>query len=114
MAELRRGVDNVKRYLVQDGRVVRALEPGEVAPVGRVLRSVRSVRPGARASVLSDSFPDQTFDGWVGFISPVAEFTPKAVETTELRTKLEAALPVLAQRLGQFEGASHLLETHLV
>lgn len=48
MAELRRGVDNVKRYLVQDGHVVRALEPGEVAPVGRVLRSVRSVRPGAR------------------------------------------------------------------
>ncbi len=31
-----------------------------------------------------------------------------------LPAQLEAALPVLAQRLGQFEGASHLLETHLV
>jgi hypothetical protein len=48
MAELRRGVDNVRRYLVQDGHVVRALNAGEVAPVGRVLRSVRDVRPGAR------------------------------------------------------------------
>jgi HlyD family secretion protein len=37
---------------------------------------------------LSDSFPDQTFDGWIGFISPVAEFTPKTVETEDLRTKL--------------------------
>ena len=35
-----------------------------------------------------DSFPDRRFDGWVGFISPVAEFTPKTVETEELRTSL--------------------------
>ena len=28
------------------------------------------------------------FEGWVGFISPVAEFTPKAVQTDELRTSL--------------------------
>ena len=40
------------------------------------------------ASVAVDSFPDRRFDGWVGFISPVAEFTPKAVETEELRTSL--------------------------
>jgi HlyD family secretion protein len=40
------------------------------------------------AKILSDSFPDQTFDGWIGFISPVAEFTPKTVETEDLRTKL--------------------------
>jgi HlyD family secretion protein len=28
------------------------------------------------------------FDGWVGFVSPVAEFTPKSVQTEELRTSL--------------------------
>lgn len=43
---------------------------------------------GMKANVLSDSFPDQKFEGWIGFISPVAEFTPKTVETEDLRTKL--------------------------
>jgi HlyD family secretion protein len=38
--------------------------------------------------VTTDSFPGERFDGWVGYISPVAEFTPKSVETTDLRTKL--------------------------
>jgi HlyD family secretion protein len=46
------------------------------------------VRPGMAASVAVDSFPGRRFDGWVGFISPVAEFTPKAVQTEELRTSL--------------------------
>jgi HlyD family secretion protein len=46
------------------------------------------VRPGMAASVAVDSFPDRRFDGWVGFVSPVAEFTPKAVQTEELRTSL--------------------------
>jgi HlyD family secretion protein len=46
------------------------------------------VRPGAKASVVVDSFPDRSFEGWVGFISPTAEFTPKTVQTTELRSSL--------------------------
>ena len=45
-------------------------------------------RTGMRATVTVDSFPGRAFEGWVGFISPVAEFTPKAVETEELRTSL--------------------------
>jgi HlyD family secretion protein len=35
-----------------------------------------------------DAFPGREFDAWVGFVSPVAEFTPKNVETPELRTSL--------------------------
>jgi len=46
------------------------------------------IRPGMAASVAVDSFPDRRFEGWVGFISPVAEFTPKTVQTEELRTSL--------------------------
>jgi HlyD family secretion protein len=46
------------------------------------------IKLGMTAKIMSDSFPDQTFDGWIGFISPVAEFTPKTVETEDLRTKL--------------------------
>ena len=34
------------------------------------------------------TFPDRRFAGWVGFISLGAEFTPKPVQTQELRTKL--------------------------
>ena len=49
---------------------------------------VGKLRTGMAASVALDSFPDRRFNGWVGFISPVAEFTPKTVETTELRTSL--------------------------
>ncbi|MGQ9745961.1 MAG: efflux RND transporter periplasmic adaptor subunit [Dissulfurimicrobium sp.] len=43
---------------------------------------------GMPADVTTDSFPGKVYRGWVGFISPTAEFTPKPVETTELRTKL--------------------------
>jgi HlyD family secretion protein len=46
------------------------------------------IREGMAAAVAVDSFPKRRFDGWVGFISPVAEFTPKAVQTEELRTSL--------------------------
>lgn len=46
------------------------------------------IHPGMAATVSVDSFPQRGFDGWIGFISPVAEFTPKAVQTTELRTSL--------------------------
>ena len=40
------------------------------------------------ATVRNDSFPDTGFKGTVGFISSVAEFTPKNVETPDLRTAL--------------------------
>lgn len=46
------------------------------------------VASGMSASVSTDSFPDKSYKGWVGYISPTAEFTPKTVETPELRTKL--------------------------
>ncbi|HEB88499.1 MAG TPA: HlyD family efflux transporter periplasmic adaptor subunit [Deltaproteobacteria bacterium] len=46
------------------------------------------VFPGMKAEIRTDSFPDRTYHGWVGFISPTAEFTPKPVETPELRTSL--------------------------
>jgi HlyD family secretion protein len=46
------------------------------------------VHPGMIATVSADSFPGRRFEGWVGFISPMAEFTPKTVQTDELRTSL--------------------------
>jgi HlyD family secretion protein len=46
------------------------------------------IHEGMTAAVVVDSFPQRRFEGWVGFISPVAEFTPKTVQTEELRTSL--------------------------
>jgi HlyD family secretion protein len=83
----------------------RILEPGEMAgPNTPVLtlsltdpKWVRAyipepdlgrIAPGMTAKVTCDSFPKTIFHGWIGFISPEAEFTPRSVETTDLRTKL--------------------------
>jgi HlyD family secretion protein len=49
------------------------------------------------ASVMVDGFPDRRFAGWIGFISPVAEFTPKSVETPELRSSLVYELRVFVK-----------------
>ena len=43
---------------------------------------------GMTARIFTDTLPGQFLDGWVGFISPVAEFTPRAVATEDLRTQL--------------------------
>jgi len=83
----------------------RVMEPGEMAsPQKPVLalavtdpKWVRAyvaepdlgrVKPSMTETVVVDSFPARSFDGWVGFISPVAEFTPKTVQTEDLRTSL--------------------------
>lgn len=46
------------------------------------------VRLGQPATIKVDSYPDKEFSGTLTFISPVAEFTPKTVETRELRVDL--------------------------
>ena len=51
---------------------------------------------GMRAWIESDSFPGQRFPGWIGYISPVSEFTPKNVETTQLRSQLVYRVRVYA------------------
>ncbi|MHB1706410.1 MAG: efflux RND transporter periplasmic adaptor subunit [Acidithiobacillus sp.] len=103
-----------KLYAPQDGVVQdRILEPGDMAnpqtPVFTLAldnpvwvraylpeKSLGQVRLGMKAWIESDSFPGQRFPGWVGFISPTAEFTPKTVETTELRTELVYRVRVYA------------------
>lgn len=43
---------------------------------------------GALATVHTDSHPDKSYTAWVGTVSPSAEFTPKSVETAEVRSSL--------------------------
>ena len=51
--------------------------------------------PGMPATITTDSQPEQSIAGRVGYISSVAEFTPKTVQTEELRTSLVYEVRVL-------------------
>ncbi len=83
----------------------RVLEPGDMASPQKTVFSLAIVDPkwvrayvsepdlghvrqGERATVTVDAFPGRSFSGWVGFISPMAEFTPKTVQTEDLRSSL--------------------------
>jgi len=93
--------------LAPAGGVIRAriLEPGDIAGPGQPVFTLAKldpvwirtylpepdlgrVAPGMAATITTDSYPDKSYAGWVGYISPTAEFTPKNVETPELRTRL--------------------------
>jgi HlyD family secretion protein len=51
---------------------------------------------GMPAEIYTDIHRGKVYDGKVGFISPICEFTPKSVETTELRTDLVYRIRVYA------------------
>lgn len=51
-------------------------------------RELGEVRPGMPARIAVDSFPKRRFSGRVGFLSSEAEFTPRTVQTPQLRTSL--------------------------
>ena len=53
------------------------------------------VYPGMPAKIYTDTQKDRPYEGHIGFISPMAEFTPKTVETTQLRTDLVYRLRVI-------------------
>ena len=96
-----------------DGVVLtRALEPGAIVPTGATVLSLSlerpvwvrayvheddlgKVPPGTKVLLVTDGRPDKPFHGTVGFVSPRAEFTPKSVETPELRTSLVYRLRVV-------------------
>jgi HlyD family secretion protein len=46
------------------------------------------VKLNGTADIVIDTYPDKMFPGRVVYISPIAEFTPKNVQTKEDRTKL--------------------------
>jgi HlyD family secretion protein len=98
-----------------DGVIItRALEPGAIVAAGTSVYSLSlyspvwirtyvdegdlgRIYPGMKALVYTDTNPEKPYQGQIGFISPVAEFTPKTVETRELRTDLVFRLRVVVQ-----------------
>jgi HlyD family secretion protein len=99
-----------------DGVIItRAVEPGAIVSSGTTAYSVAlnepiwirtyidepdlgRIYPGMKALVYTDSNPNKPYTGQIGFISPIAEFTPKEVQTRELRTDLVFRLRVIVDR----------------
>jgi len=114
LALVRERLGDTVLYAPADGVVRdRLLEPGDIAspqtPVFTLAMTdpvwVRAwlpepalgkVAPGMTADIQTDSYPDRSYAGWVGYISPTAEFTPKNVESPELRTRLVYQMRVFA------------------
>lgn len=59
-----------------------------------------NIFPGMKADIMTDG--GRVYKGQIGFISPVAEFTPKTVETTKLRVDLVYRIRVTADNPDHF------------
>ena len=104
LASIQLGYTQLKSPL--DGMVTsRNIEPGESVNPGREVITVSDlsrvelkifvdeteigkVKPGQKVEVKIDTFPDRKFEGFVSFISPEGEFTPKIIQTKKERVKL--------------------------
>jgi HlyD family secretion protein len=113
LATARQNVDDCKLFAPVDGVIItRAVEPGTIVSTSSVIysicqnepvwvrtyvdeRDLGRIYPGMKALVYNDTDPNHPYVGQIGFISPVAEFTPKNVETRELRTDLVYRLRVI-------------------
>lgn len=106
VAMLQRDLDEGELHAPSDGVIEnRILEPGDMASPQKPVFTLALTDPvwvrtwlaepqlgrvpvGARAWVRTDSHPDKRYRAWVGYVSPAAEFTPKSVETAEIRSSL--------------------------
>ena len=100
-----------KLYAPEDGVImVRVIEPGSNVAKGQPVYTMAKTNPvwvraidnekdlgnikyGQRVNVFTDTVNPQTgkkreYKGQIGYISPVAEFTPKTVQSTDTRTDL--------------------------
>jgi len=92
---------------------VRAREPGAIVQAGQTVYTLTlndpvwirayvsqprlgRIKPGMPVKLTIDSMPGKQYDGTVGFISPEAEFTPKTVQTEQVRDDLVYRIRVIA------------------
>jgi HlyD family secretion protein len=95
--------------------ITRAVEPGTIVATSTIVYSVCEtspvwirtyvderdlgrIYPGMKTLIYNDTYPNHPYTAQVGFISPVAEFTPKNVETRELRADLVYRLRVILEK----------------
>ena len=118
-------LDYTKIYAPDDGIVmVRVQEPGATVAKGQTVYTISKSRPvwvrayvnetdlgnikyGMQVKVLTDTIDPQTgkpreYIGKIGYISPVAEFTPKTVQSTDLRTSLVYRIKVYIDDVDEY------------
>lgn len=113
-AVAQRRLEEASLYAPSDGVIQnRVMEPGDMASPQKTVFTLALTNPvwvrayvpehdlgkvklGMTAEISTDSYPGKTYTGWVGFLSPTAEFTPKSIETKELRTKLVYQIRIYA------------------
>lgn len=106
---------NTRLYAPENGVVqARILEPGDIAGPQKPVFTLAITDPlwvrayvsepnlgkldaGMQAEVFTDSFPDKVYQGHIGYISTTAEFTPKSVQTTDLRSSLVYQVRILVK-----------------
>ena len=99
-------LDDTSLRAPQSGRIItKTMEQGAMISAGHTLYSISIIKPvrirayivqnkmglvsiGDKVSIRSDSAPQKIYYGHIAFISSVAEFTPKSVETEEVRNDL--------------------------
>lgn len=118
-------LDYTKIYAPDDGIVmVRVQEPGATVNKGQIVYSISKNKPvwvrayinetdlgnikyGQEVGVNTDTIDPKTgkprtYKGKIGFISPVAEFTPKTVQSTDLRTDLVYRIRVYIDDIDEY------------
>ena len=106
LAQLKHQLEQSTLYAPQKGVIrARLLEPGDIASPQKPVYTLAltdpkwvrvyvdepdlgRIRPGMAAQVFTDGAPQEAIEGRIGYISSVAEFTPKTVQTETLRTEL--------------------------
>ena len=120
-----KNLKDTKLYAPDNGIIMtRVQEPGAVVepsnPIYTMAKSkpvwvrayipetnLANVKYGMKAQVLTDTINPKTgkphsYVGQVGYISPVAEFTPKTVQTEELRTDLVYRVRIYIQDIDEY------------
>ncbi len=118
-------LDYTKIYAPDNGIItVRVQEPGATVNKGQIVYTMTKTTPvwirayvnetdlgnikyGQKAKVYTDSINPNTgenrsYEGYIGYISPVAEFTPKTVQSTELRTDLVYRIRVYIDNIDDY------------
>ncbi|MEI8365945.1 MAG: efflux RND transporter periplasmic adaptor subunit [Parachlamydiaceae bacterium] len=106
----------IKAYAPTDGIILtRIREPGSVVRESDPVYTLSIASPvwirafvdethlgqvnyGMNVEITTDNPDGHSYSGKVGFISPMAEFTPKTVETTQLRTDLVYRLRIYVDK----------------
>ena len=114
-----------KLYAPEDGTImVRVVEPGSNVQKGQPVYTMAKTNPvwvrayvsetelgnikyGQKVNVYTDTVNPQTgekreYKGQIGYISPVAEFTPKTVQSTDIRTDLVYRIRVYIDDTDEF------------